>query len=142
MRVPRSIRFCLVFYRQPEPMDRRSMDRPSKRSAEQRSAFRGSPSSGILPNAGLSPQSGSGSFFLVNLLDRRSNLLVTQSTRCATRFGECAPVHLFFDAWVVLPDHMHSLWTLPQRDANFPVVADDQDCICKSVAHRRAAITG
>jgi len=24
------------------------------------------------------------------------------------------------DAWVVLPDHMHCLWTLPQGDADFP----------------------
>jgi putative transposase len=25
------------------------------------------------------------------------------------------------DAWVVLPDHMHCLWTLPEGDADFPV---------------------
>jgi putative transposase len=25
------------------------------------------------------------------------------------------------DAWVVLPDHMHCLWTLPQDDAIFRV---------------------
>jgi putative transposase len=24
------------------------------------------------------------------------------------------------DAWVVLPDHMHCLWTLPRGDADFP----------------------
>ena len=29
-----------------------------------------------------------------------------------------APFHI--DAWVVLPDHMHCLWTLPQDDADFP----------------------
>ena len=29
-----------------------------------------------------------------------------------------APFHI--DVWVVLPDHMHCLWTLPQGDANFP----------------------
>jgi putative transposase len=29
-----------------------------------------------------------------------------------------APFHI--DAWVILPDHMHCLWTLPQGDANFP----------------------
>ncbi|RDD65598.1 transposase [Thalassococcus profundi] len=23
------------------------------------------------------------------------------------------------DAWVVLPDHMHALWTLPEDDANY-----------------------
>jgi len=37
------------------------------------------------------------------------------------RFAEWrarAPFHI--DAWVILPDHMHCLWTLPQGDANFP----------------------
>jgi REP-associated tyrosine transposase len=24
------------------------------------------------------------------------------------------------DAWVVLPDHMHCLWTLPEGDVDFP----------------------
>jgi putative transposase len=24
------------------------------------------------------------------------------------------------DAWVVLPDHMHCLWTLPEDDGDFP----------------------
>ncbi len=26
----------------------------------------------------------------------------------------------YIDAWVVLPDHMHCLWTLPEGDADFP----------------------
>jgi REP element-mobilizing transposase RayT len=29
------------------------------------------------------------------------------------------PFHI--DAWVVLPDHMHCLWTLPPGDADYPV---------------------
>src|SRR5205807_966655 len=29
-----------------------------------------------------------------------------------------APFHA--DAWVVLPDHMHCLWTLPDGDADIP----------------------
>ena len=29
-----------------------------------------------------------------------------------------APFHI--DAWVVLPDHMHCRWTLPEGDADFP----------------------
>jgi len=27
---------------------------------------------------------------------------------------------LYIDAWVVLPEHMHCLWTLPADDGNFP----------------------
>jgi putative transposase len=29
-----------------------------------------------------------------------------------------SPFHI--DAWVVLPDHMHCLWTLPEGDSDFP----------------------
>jgi hypothetical protein len=37
------------------------------------------------------------------------------------RFAGCAPAHPFhIAAWVVLTDHMHCLWTLPQDDADFP----------------------
>jgi putative transposase len=60
-------------------------------------------------------------FFTVNLLDRRSDLLVTQIDvlRDAVRQVRArAPFQI--DAWVVLPDHMHCLWTLPENDADFP----------------------
>ena len=33
------------------------------------------------------------------------------------------------DAWVVLPEHMHCLWTLPASDAEFPGRWRDQDGI-------------
>src|SRR5438128_11662261 len=60
-------------------------------------------------------------FFTVNLLDRRSDLLVPQiqALRDAVRQVRLhAPFHI--DAWVVRPDHMHCLWTLPAGDADFP----------------------
>ncbi len=60
-------------------------------------------------------------FFTVNLLDRRSTLLVSRidALRAAVRQVRArAPFHI--DAWVVLPDHMHCLWTLPAGDADFP----------------------
>jgi putative transposase len=60
-------------------------------------------------------------FFSVNLLDRRSNLLVANidALRDAVRRVRTrTPFHI--DAWVVLPDHTHCLWTLPQDDADFP----------------------
>ncbi|MBV9757749.1 MAG: transposase [Alphaproteobacteria bacterium] len=59
-------------------------------------------------------------FFTVNLLDRRSDLLVAQieALRAAVRSVRArSPFHI--DAWVVLPDHMHCLWTLPDGDADF-----------------------
>jgi REP element-mobilizing transposase RayT len=51
-------------------------------------------------------------FFSVNLLDRRSNLLVTNIDALrdsVRRVRARAPFHT--DAWVVLPDHMYCLWT-------------------------------
>jgi REP-associated tyrosine transposase len=51
-------------------------------------------------------------FFTVNLLDRRSNLLVANIDALrdwVRRVRARAPFHI--DAWVVLPDHMHGLWT-------------------------------
>ena len=60
-------------------------------------------------------------FFTVNLLDRRSNLLVRHidALRDAVRRVRTrAPFRV--DAWVVLPDHMHCLWSLPEGDADFP----------------------
>jgi putative transposase len=59
-------------------------------------------------------------FFTVNLLDRRSDLLVThiRSLRpSVARVRHLMPFHI--DAWVVLPDHMHALWTLPEGDVDF-----------------------
>jgi putative transposase len=59
-------------------------------------------------------------FFTVNLHDRRSRLLVQhiQALRAAVRHTQRrAPFHI--DAWVVLPDHMHALWTLPEDDADY-----------------------
>lgn len=60
-------------------------------------------------------------FFTVNLRDRRSNLLITHidALRQAVRDTKAAmPFHI--DAWVVLPEHLHCLWTLPAGDADFP----------------------
>ena len=60
-------------------------------------------------------------FFTVNLLDRRSNLLVARIDALRDAVHQVrarAPFHI--DAWVVLPDHMHCLWTLPEGDADFP----------------------
>jgi putative transposase len=64
--------------------------------------------------------SGGTFFFTVNLLERHSNLLVEHidALRAVVRRVRArAPFHI--DAWVVLPDHMHCLWTLPQVDADF-----------------------
>jgi putative transposase len=60
-------------------------------------------------------------FFTVNVFDRRSNLPVAHIDPlrdAVRRLRARAPFRV--DAWVILPDHMHCLWRLPQRDADFP----------------------
>ena len=60
-------------------------------------------------------------FFTVNLLDRRPDLLVrhVDALRAAVRnVRRQSPFRI--EAWVILPDHMHCLWTLPEGDSNFP----------------------
>ena len=59
-------------------------------------------------------------FFTVNLLERHSLLLVDHidSFRDAVRkVRSQRPFHI--DAWVVLPDHTHCIWTLPAGDADY-----------------------
>ena len=64
---------------------------------------------------------GGSYFFTVNLRDRWSDLLISDvgALRAAVRDTRAVrPFHI--DAWVVLPDHLHCLWTLPAGDADFP----------------------
>ena len=59
-------------------------------------------------------------FFTVNLLDRRQTLLTDniETLREATRWTrERHPFHI--DAFVVLSEHIHAVWTLPPDDADF-----------------------
>jgi putative transposase len=61
-------------------------------------------------------------FFTVNLFDRRSRLLVEHIDALREAVRETRqrfPFHI--DAMVVLPDHMHAVWTLPEGDCDFPV---------------------
>jgi putative transposase len=60
-------------------------------------------------------------FFTVNLRDRTSGLLIERIALlrdCVRAARGAAPFHI--DSWVVLPDHVHCMWTLPAGDADFP----------------------
>ena len=59
-------------------------------------------------------------FFTVALANRGSDLLVREvaGLRDAVRVVR-AQRPFAIDAWVVLPDHMHAVWTLPEGDADF-----------------------
>ena len=59
-------------------------------------------------------------FSTVNLADRGSRVLVERvvALRDAVRKVRAArPFHV--DAWVVMPEHMHAMWTLPEGDADY-----------------------
>jgi putative transposase len=60
-------------------------------------------------------------FFTVNLAERKRTLLVdhVDVLRKVIRKMESAhPFHI--DAMVILPDHLHALWTLPTGDYDYP----------------------
>lgn len=59
-------------------------------------------------------------FFTVNLANRRSDLLVreVETLRAAVRAVRLA-MRFHIDAWVVLPEHMHCIWTLPEDDSDY-----------------------
>jgi putative transposase len=74
-----------------------------------------------MPNYRRNRVPGGTYFFTVNLFDRRSDLLVAQiDVLRATVRNVRAYLSFHIDAWVVLPDHMHCLWTLPEGDSDFP----------------------
>ena len=61
-------------------------------------------------------------FFTVNLLERKQALLtenIDLLRDSVRRVKRLYPFHI--DAWVVLPEHMHCVLTLPADTDNFPV---------------------
>ncbi|MDF0516040.1 transposase [Bradyrhizobium yuanmingense] len=63
---------------------------------------------------------GGSFFFTVNLADRRQSLLTANIDLLRTAFREIRERHPFtIDAIVVLPEHLHTVWTMPDGDADF-----------------------
>jgi putative transposase len=63
---------------------------------------------------------GASYFFTVNLADRRLRLLTEHVGALRSAFRKTRTHHAFtIDAIVVLPDHLHAIWTLPDGDADF-----------------------
>lgn len=60
-------------------------------------------------------------FFTVNLLERYPNDLLVRHIghlrEAVQKVKQDFPFHI--DAWVVLPDHLHAVWTLPPGDDDF-----------------------
>ena len=72
-------------------------------------------------------------FFTVTIADRKSDLLIREIDRLREAVRTVRhdwPFHI--DAWVVLPDHIHAVWTLPEGDRDFST----RWCLIKSCFSR------
>lgn len=59
-------------------------------------------------------------FFTVTLNDRRSGILVECVDALRDAVAKVHARHPFhIDAMVILPDHIHAIWTLPEGDTDF-----------------------
>jgi putative transposase len=64
--------------------------------------------------------SGGSYFFTLNLDDRRLTLLTDHVDVLRRAFRETRARHLFaIEAIVVLPEHLHAIWTLPEGDSDY-----------------------
>lgn len=73
-----------------------------------------------MPNYRRSYQPGGCWFFTVNLQNRRSDLLVQQFEllrQCVHYTQAVKPFKML--AWVVLPEHLHTIWCLPANDSDY-----------------------
>ena len=78
---------------------------------------------------------GGAYFFTVNTY-RRQTFLTDVDVRSALpeAIGTLSSTHPFvIEAWVLLPDHMHALWTLPPGDEDF----SHRWCVIKRVVTQR-----
>ena len=65
-----------------------------------------------------------GTYFFTVITYRRQKILCNDEIRIALReaIQHVQITHPFtIDAWVLLPDHLHCIWTLPENDANFGI---------------------
>ena len=63
---------------------------------------------------------GASYFFTVNLAERESKLLTQHIDPLRDAFKKIQHKHPFImDAIVILPEHLHTIWTLPETDAAF-----------------------
>ncbi len=75
----------------------------------------------IMPNYRRSKLSG-GTFFFTVVTNRRRRILTNPDSRQILRniIDRTRKTHPFdVDAWVLLPEHMHCIWKLPESDNNF-----------------------
>ena len=61
-------------------------------------------------------------FFTVNLAERQADWLIRNIELLRDVIRRVKSAHPFhIDAMVVLPNHLHAIWTLPEDDADYPM---------------------
>jgi len=65
-----------------------------------------------------------GTYFFTVVAHGRKPVLTCEATRAALRAAvhavrDTQPFHV--EAWVLLPDHLHCMWQLPEGDADYPI---------------------
>ena len=74
-----------------------------------------------MPNYRRNFVAGGTYFFTVALLERKRDLLVAEIVALRDAVRRVERLYPFdIVAWVVLPDHLHCIWTLPVGDADYP----------------------
>lgn len=59
-------------------------------------------------------------FFTLNLFDRKNTLLVDEINYFRESFNKVKQKHPFkLEAMVILPDHLHAIWTLSKNDCDY-----------------------
>ncbi len=85
-------------------------------------------------------------FFTVNLTERKRMLLVDHIDDLRNAVRKVLTDHPFcIDAMVVLPDHLHAVWTLPEGDADYPtrwalIKADFSRCLLADERRSRSRV--
>ncbi len=60
--------------------------------------------------------------FTVALAERKSTLLIDAVDNLRSAVARVKSKYPFtINAWVVLPEHMHAIWTLPEGDSDYPL---------------------
>ena len=74
-----------------------------------------------VPNYRRKYEAGGTFFFTVTLLERKRDLLVTEIDLLRDSVRRVKRLYPFeIVAWVVLPDHLHCIWSLPDSDKDYP----------------------